>query len=138
MRGLAQLIAAAAISAAFAGPAKAGGIGLVLDTLEDDRRGCRLVFALSNRTGHGFKAYGLTLTVLDDGGGVLRRLPARTRGMPAGVLTATSFVAHDVPCDTIAAVRLDGIFACRTADGAEPDCIALTAPSSHARVPFSR
>jgi len=115
------------------------GIGVMLNTLTDTERGCRLVFAFSNRTGRRLDAYGMDLTVLDGDDRPIRHVPARTRGLPASVITATSFVVNEIACARIAAVRLDGIFACR-ADGQRerPDCDALTTPSSRARVSFQR
>jgi len=130
--------AALAVAVSAASPAHGDGVDAMLNAVSDTERGCRLVFAFSNRTGRRLDAYGMDLTVLDGDNRPIRHVPARTRGLPASVITATSFVVNEIACARIAAVRLDGIFACRAGDREPPDCAALTTASSRARVPFRR
>lgn len=137
MRLAAGLAVALGLLVGAAGPAAAGGLGAMLNEMKAGDSGCRLVFAFSNRTGERFGAFGMNLAVLDGDDRPIQHVPARTRGLPAGVITATSFVADGVACSRIAAIRLDGIFACEAGADA-PACDAVTTVSSRAEVPLRR
>ena len=137
MRTIFTMLAALAALTAFHAAPRAEGLGAMLNEVKSTDTGCRLVFAFSNRTGKRFGAFGMNLAALDGDDRPIQHVPARTRGLPAGVITATSFVVDGVACSPIAAIRLDGIFACEAGGDAQA-CDAVTTVSSRAEVPLRR
>lgn len=124
------------------GQSPAGGetsvVAVELNRTESVSAGCRLSFVIRNSTAHAFESMQWDLVLFDPDGFIVTRTAAEAAPLPAG---KTSVKLFDVPgseCKGLGRVLLNDVLHCKTRAGAEaqPDCLALTVPSSRADLEF--
>lgn len=137
-----HLRAAAALAAAllpwFAGRAVGQTVDIELSKLADVGGQCAASLLLTNRLSETLDQVRFDLYVFDRDGGIARRLFLDTGPMRTGKTTAATFGLLDGACSGIGRVLVHGIPLCKTATGADVDCIGALNLTSRAAVPLTK
>jgi hypothetical protein len=123
---------------AGASPAAAQTLDIELNKLEDANGQCVASLLLTNRLSETLDQVRFDLYVLDKGGVIARRLLLDTGPMRADKTTVASFVLLDQPCGNVGRLLLSNVPLCKTAAGADIDCVAALNLASRAAVPLAK
>lgn len=129
---------ALAAALACAAPAHAGDgrIALELNKLEPAGPACRAFLALRNGLAQRLETLTLDLVLFDADGVVLRRVAVEAGPLRAGKSAVRAFDVAELDCAALGRVLLNGVLACRDADGPREGCLDLIAVSSRASAPL--
>ena len=120
------------------GEAAAQTLDIELNKLEDADGQCVASLLLTNRLSETLEQVRFDLYVLDKGGVIARRLLLDSGPMRAEKTTVASFALLDQPCANVGRLLLSGVPLCKTAAGADIDCVAALNLSSRAAVPLEK
>lgn len=129
MAGMA-LVAAAFAAGGAAAQSLAQKIGVELNKLEDQDKGCRAYFVFDNATAANFESFKLDLVMFGSEGVIQRRLAVEAAPLRAEKKTVKLFDIAGMPCAAIGSVLLNDVLTCRDQAGEQPDCIARVAVGS--------
>ncbi len=131
---LAALLACAAPG--LAQQAAPGRIALELNKLEPAGPACRAYLALRSGLAARLETLTLDLVLFDGDGVVLRRVAVEAGPLRAGKVAVRAFDMAELNCAALGRVLLNGVLACRDADGARKGCLDLIDVSSRAAAPL--
>ncbi len=120
------------------GPAAAQTLDIELNKLEDVGGQCVASLLLTNRLSETLEQVRFDLYVLDKTGVIARRLLLDTGPMRAEKTTVASFALLDQPCGNVGRLLLSDVPLCKTAAGADVDCVAALNLTSRAAVPLAK
>ncbi len=123
---------------AGAGPAAAQTLDIELNKLEDAGGQCVASLLLTNRLRETLEQVRFDLYVMDKTGVIARRLLLDTGPMRAEKTTVASFALLDQPCADVGRLLLSDVPLCKTAAGADVDCVAALNLTSRAAVPLAK
>jgi hypothetical protein len=118
------------------GSAAAQTLDIELNKLEDIEGQCAASLLLTNRMSETLDAVRFDLYVFDKAGVIVRHLLLDTGPMRTDKTTVASFGLLDGPCGNIGRLLVNDVPVCRTAKGADLDCVAALNPTSRAAVPL--
>jgi len=118
-----------------AGPA-AGRIALELNKLEPAGPACRAYLSLRSGLDARLESLTLDLVLFDAEGVVLRRVAVEAGPLRAGKSAVRAFDVAELDCAALGRVLLNGVLACRGAEGAREGCLELIDVSSRAAAPL--
>lgn len=133
---LGALMLGAATAPGSARAAPEDGIRVELNKLEDVDGACRAYMVFANRTDRAFDAFKLDLVMFDPEGVIAERLALAAGPLPAGKTRVKLFDIQGRACADIDRILLNAVMACKTPDGASPDCAGLTRTASKADAAF--
>jgi hypothetical protein len=121
-----------------AGQAAAQTLDIELNKLEDAGGQCVASLLLTNRLSETLEQVRFDLYVFDKGGVIARRLLLDTGPMRTGKTTVASFALLDQPCGNVGRLLVNDVPLCKTAAGADVDCVAALNLTSRAAVPLAK
>ena len=119
-----------------AGDAAAQTLDIELNKLEDLQNRCAASLLLTNRMSETLEQVRFDLYVFGRDGVIARRLLLDTGPMRVGKTTVATFALLDRPCSAIGRLLVNDVPFCKTAKGADLDCVAALNPTSRAAVPL--
>ncbi|MBK1668812.1 hypothetical protein CKO28_12300 [Rhodovibrio sodomensis] len=129
-------LALAGLALAGAARAQDDGIRVELNKLEPVGAACRAYLVFENRTGTAFDPFKLDPVMFDTDGVIAKRVAVAAGPLPAGKTSVKLFDIDGVSCGGIRRVLLNSVMACDTGGDSQPDCTAMTAPSSRTEATF--
>lgn len=126
--GAAAWLVAGDAMAQSAAPAQK--VGVELNKLEDQDKGCRAYFVFDNPTATSFESFKLDLVMFGSEGVIQRRLAVEAAPLRAEKKTVKLFDIAGMPCASISSVLLNDVLTCRDRSGEQQDCIARVAVGS--------
>lgn len=113
-----------------------GSLRVELNKLEALESACRAYLLFENGTDLQFSSLKLDLVMFDPEGVINRRLAVEGGPLPAGKTSVKLFDIDGVACGSVDRVLLNGILACRDAQGDRSDCLALIETGSRSSADF--
>jgi len=120
----------------FAASPAAGRIALELNKLEPAGPACRAYLSLRSGLDARLESLTLDLVLFDAEGVVLRRVAVEAGPLRAGKSAVRAFDVAELDCAALGRVLLNGVLACRDADGPREGCLELIDVSSRAAAPL--
>jgi hypothetical protein len=118
--------------------AAAQTLDLELNKLEDLAGQCAASLLLTNRMSETLEQVRFDLYVFGEDGVIARRLLLDTGPMRVGKTTVATFGLLDRPCSAIGRLLVSDVPLCKTAKGADLDCVAALSLTSRAAVPLTK
>jgi hypothetical protein len=121
-----------------AGGAAAQTLDIELNKLEDLAGQCAASLLLTNRMSETLEQVRFDLYLFGQDGVIARRLLLDTGPMRVGKTTVATFALLDRPCSAIGRLLVSDVPLCRTANGADLDCVGPLNLTSRAAVPLAK
>lgn len=119
--------------------ARAAGLSIELNKIEDSDGACLGTFVIGNGMGHSLDRFSLDLYIFDRDGVVARRVAIDLAPLRRDKTTVTRFPLIQSACDRVGRVLVNDIPACRSADSGEMlDCLTDLSLTSRAGVELSQ
>jgi len=125
-----------AIASAHDVKAEDARIDVELNKLEPVDAACRAYLVFENRTDMAFNTFKLDLVMFDSDNVIAKRVAVEAGTLPVDKTSVKLFDIEGLACPDIERVLLNRVMACETASERQPDCTALTAPSSRTEAAF--
>ncbi|SMF22308.1 hypothetical protein SAMN06265365_104123 [Tistlia consotensis] len=143
-KALAAAILAGALSLPLAGalaqttttPAKAPGVHIELNKLEQQGEACRAYLLFENEKGAEYPVYRLDLVLFDKDGRIDRRIAVDASPLRAGKSVVKLFDLTGLQCSAISKILLNDISPCEDASGPRDDCVVSATLSTLTDVSF--
>ncbi len=116
--------------------AQSGRLTVELNKFEPIESGCRTFFLFRNTTEFTFKAFEMSLAILDSQGIIDRLLTVEAAPLPAERTTLKLFEIPETQCDSIGEILLHEIVQCEPDQGEAPDCFSVIDLKSRATAPL--
>jgi hypothetical protein len=127
--GIATL-AALAPAPAQETPARAAGMSLELNKLEDRDGGCRAYLVFDNRTDAKFDSFKLDLVLFGTDGVIIRRMAVEAAPLRPEKKAVKLFDINGTACNAIGSVLVNDVLGCQGGEGDPGDCIGRLAVGS--------
>ncbi len=114
----------------------AEGLRVELNKLEPMESACRAYLLFENGTSGDFGSLKLDLVMFNPEGVINRRLAVEGGPLPAGKTSVKLFDIEGVACGSVDRVLLNGVLACRDAEGERNDCLTLIETGSRSSADF--
>ena len=111
-------------------------INVELNKLEPVGEACRAYLVFENGTDTAFDPFKLDLVMFDNQEVIAKRVAVEAGPLPASKTSVKLFDIDGLGCADIQRVLLNSVMACGTAGETQPDCTALTKPSSRTEAAF--
>jgi len=119
--------------------ARAAGLSIELNKVEDSAGACLGTFVISNGLGHGLDRFSLDLYIFDKDGVVARRVAIDLAPLRSDKTTVTRFPLIQGACDQVGRILVNDIPACRSSDdGAMLDCLSGLTLTSRAGIALTK
>lgn len=128
--GAVLFAAAALVVPDSARPQSAQKVGIELNKLDDQDKGCRAYFVFDNGTATSFESFKLDLVMFGSDGVIARRLAVEAAPLRAEKRTVKLFDIAGMACASIGSVLVNDVLVCRDQSGEQQDCIARVAVGS--------
>lgn len=136
---LSALVVLFALGAAVAPSARAAGLSIELNKVEDSDGACLGTFVIGNGMGHSLDRFSLDLYVFDHDGVVARRVAIDLAPLRRDKTTVTRFPLIQSGCERVGRILVNDIPACRSADNGESlDCLSGLSLSSRAGIELAQ
>jgi hypothetical protein len=122
----------------FAHTAAAQTLDIELNKLEDLEGQCAASLVLTNRMSETLEQVRFDLYVFGQDGVIARRLLLDTGPMRVDKTTVATFALVDRPCGTVGRLLINDVPLCKTANGAQLDCVDALDLTSRATVPLAK
>jgi hypothetical protein len=119
-----------AAAPALAQSAPTPKVGVELNKLEDQEKGCRAYFVFDNASATNFESFKLDLVMFSSEGVIARRLAVEAAPLRAEKKTVKLFDIAGMSCASIGQVLLNDVLTCRDQTGEQQDCITRVAVGS--------
>jgi len=132
---IAAVVVVLTIGFSLAPTARAAGLSIELNKIEDSDGACLGTFVIGNGMGHSLDRFSLDLYVFDHDGVVARRVAIDLAPLRRDKTTVTRFPLIQSACDQVGRVLVNDIPACRSADNGEAlDCLSGLSLTSRAGI----
>jgi hypothetical protein len=111
-------------------------IDVELNKLEPVDAACRAYLVFENRTDIAFNTFKLDLVMFDTENVIAKRVAVEAGTLPVDKTSVKLFDIEGLACPDIERVLLNSVMTCGTPGETQPDCTALTAPSSRTEAAF--
>lgn len=129
--GTGAIVAVAVLFAAQAASAQSTAkVGVELNKLEDQEKGCRAYFVFDNASSASFESFKLDLVMFSSDGVIARRLAVEAAPLRAEKKSVKLFDIAGMSCASIGHVLVNDVLACRDQAGDQQDCITRIAVGS--------